>query len=135
MTTSRLATRLDAGSAPAELRELAGEVNGMLARLQDSFSRLSAFSADLAHDFRTPISNLVGQTEVTLAQSRSVTEYEALLASNLEEYERLSRMIENMLFLARADHAQVAMGVRDLARASSSTRLPSTSKRWPLTGT
>ncbi|TPQ28032.1 heavy metal sensor histidine kinase [Cupriavidus pinatubonensis] len=118
VTTSRLATRLDAGSAPAELRELARELNGMLARLQDSFSRLSAFSADLAHDFRTPISNLVGQTEVTLAQSRSVAEYEALLESNLEEYERLSRMIENMLFLARADHAQVAMGVRGLdARA------------------
>ncbi|MFC4522439.1 heavy metal sensor histidine kinase [Cupriavidus pinatubonensis] len=118
VTTSRLATRLDAGSAPAELRELARELNGMLARLQDSFSRLSAFSADLAHDFRTPISNLVGQTEVTLAQSRSVAEYEALLESNLEEYERLSRMIENMLFLARADHALVAMGVRGLdARA------------------
>lgn len=118
VTTSRLATRLDVGSAPAELRELAAALNDMLARLQDSFSRLSEFSADLAHDFRTPISNLIGQTQVTLAQSRGVAEYEALLESNLEEYERLARMIENMLFLARADHAQVAMGVRALdARA------------------
>jgi len=118
VTTSRLATRLDVGSAPAELRELAGELNGMLARLQDSFTRLSTFSADLAHDFRTPISNLVGQTQVTLAQRRSPAEYESLLESNLEEYERLSRMIENMLFLARADNAQVALGARPLdARA------------------
>lgn len=118
VTTSRLATRLDAGSAPAELQELAVAFNGMLARLQDSFSRLSAFSADLAHDFRTPISNLVGQTEVMLAHARSPQEYEALLESNLEEYDRLSRMIENMLFLARADHAQVALDVRLLdARA------------------
>lgn len=118
VTTSRLATRLDAGDAPTELRELADAFNGMLARLQDSFSRLSAFSADLAHDFRTPISNLVGQTEVTLAHARTVQEYEALLESNLEEYDRLSRMIENMLFLARADHAQVALDVRLLdARA------------------
>lgn len=114
VTTSRLATRLDVGSAPAELRELAAALNDMLARLQDSFSRLSEFSADLAHDFRTPISNLIGQTQVTLAQSRGVSEYEALLESNLEEYERLARMIENMLFLARADHAQVALGIRTL---------------------
>ncbi|EYS85630.1 histidine kinase [Cupriavidus sp. SK-4] len=114
VTTSRLATRLDVGSAPAELRELAAALNDMLARLQDSFSRLSEFSADLAHDFRTPISNLIGQTQVTLAQSRGVAEYEALLESNLEEYERLARMIENMLFLARADHAQVALGIRTL---------------------
>ena len=60
--------RLDVGGAPEELRDLAGALNGMLARLQDSFTRLSQFSADLAHDFRTPISNLVGQTQVTLAQ-------------------------------------------------------------------
>jgi two-component system heavy metal sensor histidine kinase CusS len=100
------------------LRELADAFNGMLARLQDSFSRLSEFSADLAHDFRTPLSNLIGQTEVTLAQARNVEEYEALLESNLEEYDRLSRMIENMLFLARADHAQVALAPRTLdARA------------------
>ncbi|MGX0937325.1 two-component system, OmpR family, heavy metal sensor histidine kinase CusS [Cupriavidus metallidurans] len=118
VTTSRLATRLDVGSAPEELRDLAGAFNGMLARLQDSFTRLSTFSADLAHDFRTPISNLVGQTQVTLAQRRTAPEYESLLESNLEEYERLSRMIENMLFLARADNAQVALGARPLdARA------------------
>lgn len=118
VTTSRLATRLDVGGAPEELRDLAGALNGMLARLQDSFTRLSQFSADLAHDFRTPISNLVGQTQVTLAQRRTPAEYEALLESNLEEYERLSRMIENMLFLARADNAQVALGARPLdARA------------------
>jgi len=118
VTTSRLATRLDVGGAPEELRELAGALNGMLARLQDSFTRLSAFSADLAHDLRTPISNLVGQTQVTLTQRRHPAEYEALLESNLEEYERLSRMIENMLFLARADNAQVALGARELdARA------------------
>ena len=118
VTTSRLATRLDTGRAPAELRDLADAFNGMLARLQDSFSRLSEFSADLAHDFRTPISNLIGQTQVTLAQPRAQQEYEMLLESNLEEYERLARMIENMLFLARADHAQVALDLRPLdARA------------------
>lgn len=112
ITTSRLSTRLDAGSVPTELQEMAEAFNGMLARLQDSFSRLSTFSADLAHDFRTPISNLIGQTQVTLAHARTVDEYEALLESNIEEYDRLARMIENMLFLARADHAQVALDIR-----------------------
>ncbi|GAB7542103.1 heavy metal sensor histidine kinase [Cupriavidus sp. 8B] len=118
VTMSRLATRLDAGQAPTELRALVAALNDMLARLEDGVHRLSEFSADLAHDFRTPISNLIGQTQVTLGHSRPVQEYENLLESNLEEYERLARMIENMLFLARADHAQVAMTVRELdARA------------------
>lgn len=118
VTMSRLATRLDAGQAPTEVRALVAALNDMLARLEDGFHRLSEFSADLAHDFRTPISNLIGQTQVTLGQSRPVQEYESLLESNLEEYERLARMIENMLFLARADHAQVALNVRELdARA------------------
>jgi len=118
VTVSRLATRLDAGQAPSELRVLVDALNDMLARLEDGFQRLSDFSADLAHDFRTPISNLIGQTQVTLGQNRTVQEYESLLESNLEEYERLARMIENMLFLARADHTQVAMNVRELdARA------------------
>ncbi|MFJ1255602.1 heavy metal sensor histidine kinase [Cupriavidus sp. CuC1] len=114
VTMSRLATRLDAGQAPTELRALVAALNDMLARLEDGVHRLSEFSADLAHDFRTPISNLIGQTQVTLGHSRPVQEYENLLESNLEEYERLARMIENMLFLARADHAQVAMTVREL---------------------
>jgi two-component system heavy metal sensor histidine kinase CusS len=102
----------------------------MLARLQDSFTRLSTFSADLAHDFRTPISNLVGQTQVTLAQRRTAAEYESLLESNLEEYERLSRMIENMLFLARADNAQVALGRARSMRGRNWTRWRSISKLW-----
>jgi len=122
VTTSRLATRLDVGNAPEELRELAGALNDMLARLQDSFTRLSTFSADLAHDFRTPISNLVGQTQVTLAQRRNPAEYEALLESNLEEFERLSRMIENMLFLARADNARVALTEVELDLAAELSR-------------
>jgi two-component system heavy metal sensor histidine kinase CusS len=63
----------------------------------------------VAHDLRTPISNLLGQTQVTLSKPRSVEEYQSLLASNVEEFERLARMVENMLFLARADNAQVAL--------------------------
>ncbi|KAI3590590.1 Heavy metal sensor histidine kinase [Cupriavidus sp. U2] len=100
---------VDPSRLPAELDELASALQRMIDRLRERYERLSQFSADLAHDFRTPIGNLLGQTQVALSSERSVEEYQALLASNVEEYERLSRMIENMLFLARADNAQVAM--------------------------
>ncbi|MGZ2496357.1 two-component system, OmpR family, heavy metal sensor histidine kinase CusS [Ralstonia sp. 151470066-2] len=111
---SQLDTRLTLEGAPRELADLLASLNAMLTRLQDGFARLSQFSADLAHDFRTPLANLVGQTEVTLAHPRTVEEYRSVLESNLEEYARLSHMIEDMLFLARADHARVALSVAPL---------------------
>ena len=79
----------------------------MLARLEESFRRLSDFSSDLAHEFRTPISNLMTQTQVTLSRPRSAEEYSEVLASSIEEYERLSRMIADMLFIAKADEGQI----------------------------
>jgi two-component system heavy metal sensor histidine kinase CusS len=102
-----LARRLAAGDAPSELLPLVAALNAMLDRLQEGYARLSGFSADLAHEFRTPITNLLGQSQVLLAQPRNVAEYEQLLASNIEELERLARMIESMLFLARAGQEDV----------------------------
>ncbi|TQK07657.1 heavy metal sensor histidine kinase [Herbaspirillum sp. SJZ107] len=107
--THHLNTRLDPASMPAELREMAVAFNDMLDRLEEGVQRLSGFAADLAHDLRTPINALMMQTQVALGQERSIDEYQALLASTQEEYERLSRMIENTLFLARAENAQLAM--------------------------
>ncbi|WP_186237421.1 heavy metal sensor histidine kinase [Burkholderia gladioli] len=113
ITVDRLDTRLDAGRVPRELAPLVEAVNAMLARLQRGFRQLSQFSADLAHDLRTPLNNMRGATEVALGRPRTATEYEALLESNLEEYERLSRMIENVLFLARAEHPGFVTHRRD----------------------
>jgi two-component system heavy metal sensor histidine kinase CusS len=107
--THHLATRLDPAGMPAELREMATAFNAMLDRLEEGVQRLSGFAADLAHDLRTPINALMMQTQVALGQERSIEEYQVLLASNQEEYERLSRMIENTLFLARAENAQLAL--------------------------
>jgi two-component system, OmpR family, heavy metal sensor histidine kinase CusS len=109
ITAQRLEMRLDVAAAPSELQTLVLAFNAMLDRLHRSFQRLSQFSADLAHDLRTPINNLVVQTQVALSQPRALDEYQSLLVSNLEEYERLARMVENMLFLARADHANVVL--------------------------
>ena len=107
ITAQRLNARLEVDAVPVELADLAETLNAMLARLEDSFRRLSDFSSDLAHEFRTPISNLMTQTQVTLARPRSAAEYSEVLASNIEEYERLSRMIADMLFIAKADEGQI----------------------------
>lgn len=103
----RLNARLSVEAVPVELADLAITLNAMLARLEESFRRLSDFSSDLAHEFRTPISNLMTQTQVTLSRQRSAEEYSEVLASNIEEYERLSRMIADMLFIAKADEGQI----------------------------
>lgn len=123
ITAERLHTRLDAGAVPSEVQDLVHAFNAVLDRLQDSFARLSQVSADLAHDLRTPLYNLSMQTQVALSQRRTVDEYQALLTSNLEEFERLTRMAENMLFLARADNAQVALSKRPLQAADELRRV------------
>lgn len=101
----RLHERIGLEHWPRELTALAGAFDRMLERLQDSFERLSQFSADLAHELRTPITNLMGAVQVALSRPRTPPEYVEVLQSALEEYERLARMIESMLFLAFADHA------------------------------
>ena len=88
---------------PEELVPLVDAFNEMLDRLTESFERLSQFSADLAHELRTPINNLRGEAEVTLLRRRSDKEYRQTLESSLEELGRLSRMIDSLLFLARAE--------------------------------
>lgn len=107
ITAEKLDFRLSVESVPAELTSLVETLNAMLSRLEVSFQRLSDFSSDLAHEFRTPVSNLMMQTQVTLSRPRTPKEYGDVLASNVEEFERLSRMITDMLFLAKADHAQL----------------------------
>ena len=104
-----LSTRVDAAAAPHELLPLIEGFNAMLDRLERGFTQLSQVSADLAHDLRTPIGNLLGQTEVALGQRRDAEYYEQLLGSNFEELQRLSKMADNMLFLARAEHADHAI--------------------------
>jgi two-component system heavy metal sensor histidine kinase CusS len=101
---SDLHERMPLAGVPTELADSTRAFNHMLDRLQDSFERLSAFSSDLAHDLRTPLGNLLGEAQVALSRPRSADEYRAVLESAVEEYERLSRMITNMLFLARADN-------------------------------
>ncbi len=104
ISAARMDARVPLDTVPHELQDLANAFNDMLARLADSFRRLSDFSSDLAHEIRTPISNLIIQAEVALSRSRSADEYRDVLYSSLEEYRRLARMTSDMLFLAKTDH-------------------------------
>ena len=105
ISINRLNDRKATDDLPAELIGFADAFNAMLARLDTSFARLSEFSADIAHELRTPVSNLLTQTQVTLSKVRTVEEYRDVLASSAEELERFGRMVSDMLFLAKTDDA------------------------------
>lgn len=109
VTASQLHARVSELHWPVELTALAQAFDAMLDRLEDSFSRLSNLSGDMAHALRNPINILRGEAEVALGRARSPQEYQQVLGSSLEELERLSRMIDSLLFIARSDDAAVAL--------------------------
>ena len=104
ISAQHLSERLEVDNTPTELRSLAIAFNDMLDRLETAVGKLSDFSSDLAHEIRTPINNLMTQTQVCLSRSRDINTYQEVLFSNLEEFERLARMVSDMLFLAKAEH-------------------------------
>ncbi len=101
--SQNLKTRIDPAGYPVELAALAQKFNAMLDRLEEAFGRLSRFSADIAHELRTPVNNIRGEAEVSLRRGRSLEEYREALGSCLEESTHLSELIESLLFLARAE--------------------------------
>ncbi len=130
ISSTNLRERILPEGYPFELASLASTFNQMLDRLQESFERISRFSADIAHDLRTPVNNIRGETEVALARSRSADEYRDVIESCLEEAVRLSDLIGDLLFLARAesplthlrrervDVGELLAGVREYYEAS-----------------
>ena len=103
VTGQQLQERMPEDAVPIEMADLARELNEMLGRLQNDFQQLSDFAADLAHEFRTPISNLLTQTQVTLSTQRDLKTYQDTLASNAEELQRLARVVSDMLLLAKTE--------------------------------
>jgi two-component system heavy metal sensor histidine kinase CusS len=99
----QLKQRIGSAGWPRELQPLAIAFDQMLERLDDSFTRLSQFSADLAHELRTPITNMIGEAQVALTRDRSAAEYRHTIESAIGECERLSRIVDNLLFVARVD--------------------------------
>jgi two-component system heavy metal sensor histidine kinase CusS len=130
MSAERLADRLPATGLPAELKPLATAFNDMLARLDDSFRRLSAFSSDIAHELRTPISNLMTQTQVALSSARDKDAYKEVLYSSLEEYERMAQMVGDMLYLAQADNGRLKPGLEKVNLAGETQGLFDYFEAW-----
>ncbi len=106
--SSTLDQRIGVAGLPAELRSLAETFNEMLDRLESSFARLTQSSDDIAHELRTPLNNLRSEAEVALRRVRTSEEYREVIASSLEEYGKLSRMIDNLLFLAACGESRDA---------------------------
>lgn len=106
--------RMPVDNLPIEIAGLSQTLNNMLERLQAAFLRLENFSSDIAHELRTPINNLMMQTQVALSQPRSKDEYLHTLGSNAEEFERLARMISDMLYLAKTENEQIMLCSEDI---------------------
>ncbi|MCU5774839.1 heavy metal sensor histidine kinase [Erwiniaceae bacterium BAC15a-03b] len=102
------AGRLATDALPDELRQLAFSFNGVLERQEIAWRQLESFNADVAHELRTPLTNLIGQTQLGLSRRRSPEELEELLGSNLEELERMTSIVNDMLFLSHAHAGQHA---------------------------
>lgn len=96
--------RMPIETLPVEIADLAAKLNAMLERLQQDFHRITNFSTDIAHELRTPITNLLTQTDVVLTQQRTNEAYRDTLSSNAEELQRLARTISDMLFLAQTEN-------------------------------
>lgn len=114
ITASHLNERLDPNLWPKELHSLSIAFNSMLCRLESSFEDLSNYSANLAHELRTPINNLMVEADVALSRSRTPEEYQKVIGSSMEEYSRLSRVIDGLLFLARTEKAQTSPNLAPL---------------------
>lgn len=103
LTPPKLSGRLQMTPLPPELNQFVTSFNSTLERVEQAYARLESFNADVAHELRSPLTNLIGQTQVALTRGRSAEHYFEVLQSNLEELERLRSIINDMLFLASAD--------------------------------
>jgi len=106
--------RMPVDNLPIEIAGLSQTLNNMLARLETAFQRLENFSSDIAHELRTPINNLMMQTQVALSQPRSKNEYLMTLGSNAEEFDRLASMISDMLFIAKTDNELILISTEEM---------------------
>jgi two-component system heavy metal sensor histidine kinase CusS len=114
ISSDQLHLRLEPQNVPIELAGLTLSFNTMLERIEEDFKRLSHFSADIAHELRTPVTNLITQTQVLLSKERGIEAYREALYSSLEEYERMAKMIGDMLYLAQTDNQLIKPDLADV---------------------
>jgi heavy metal sensor kinase len=110
IAVTSLDRRLPVRGTKDELDQLAGQFNDTLARLEKAVGEMKQFTASISHELRTPLAVLRGEAEVALMEANSTDQYRRVLSSQLEEFEKLSRMINQLLTLARAESGEVAIG-------------------------
>ncbi len=111
ITASNLSRRLPVAKANDEIRRLSDTLNDMISRLESSFGQIRQFTADASHELRTPLTILTGELELALRSARTVEEYQDVLSSALQETLRMSRVVEDLLLLSRADMDRVRLQI------------------------
>jgi heavy metal sensor kinase len=109
ITASNLSRRLPVPSSDDEIRRLSDTLNDMISRLESSFERVRQFTADASHELRTPLTIMTGELELALRQKKTPEEYQEVLSSALQEVLRLSRVVESLLLLSRADMGKISL--------------------------
>jgi two-component system, OmpR family, heavy metal sensor histidine kinase CusS len=104
ISTGAMSERLQLRRPVAELQPWVRQFNGLMDKVQDTYTQLESFNADVAHELRTPLTALIGKTEVALSRERSPLELSETLQANLQELQHLSTLVNDMLFLSKADH-------------------------------
>ena len=107
ISSSNLDEKIDIAGRRDELGRLAETFNAMIGRLKDAFQRINQFSIDVSHELKTPLTILKGETEVALRKEREKDDYQKLLLSNLEEIDRMSCIIDDLLLLSKADTKEI----------------------------
>lgn len=115
ITFRNLDESIDIGPRRDELGKLADTFNEMISRLRDAFQRINQFSVDVSHELRTPLTILKGGTEVALRKEREASEYRRLLFSHLEEIDRMSSIIDDLLLLSKADTGKMQLNLQEVA--------------------
>lgn len=115
ISSSNLDEKIDIAGRKDELSRLAETFNAMIKRLKDSFQRINQFSIDVSHELKTPLTILKGETEVALRKEREKRDYQILLMSNLEEIDRMSCIIDDLLLLSKADTREIKLNVEEVA--------------------
>lgn len=123
VSAKTLSARIETASLPVELQDLGGAFNSMLDRLDEGVGRLPQFSSDLAHEMRTPLATVLGRAQVALSQPRTTEQLVDVLEGNIDELQRLSRLVADMLFLAQADHAPDALQLERIDLAHEARRV------------
>lgn len=115
ISSSNLDEKIDIVGRRDELGRLAETFNAMIGRLKDAFQRVNQFSIDVSHELKTPLTILKGATEVALRKEREKEDYKGLLKSNLEEIDRMSRIIDDLLLLSKADAKEITLNLEEIA--------------------